>query len=172
MSLRGGQVDKTWRPDSGGLVREVAVDIYSFGMAEPVRLEFWGDDIVELRHFDLNTQRSTRDADLALILPVDVRVEDSDVPVERVTLPDLWPPDALVVMPSGSAVLPELVRTWEEAAHHIELARRRFEEFVKRDTLFMAPPDMASRLACAGSSANGIVTRPNCRTSRIDSTRS
>ncbi len=132
-------------------VRGGIVDIYSFGMAEPVRLEFWGDDIVELRHFDLNTQRSTRDADLALILPVDVRVEDSDVPVERVTLPDLWPPDALVVMPSGSAVLPELVRTWEEAAHHIELARRRFEEFVKRDTLFMAPPDMASRLARFGT---------------------
>ena len=28
-------------------------DVYSFGMADPVRLEFWGDEIVELRHFDL-----------------------------------------------------------------------------------------------------------------------
>ena len=46
-------------------VRGGIFDIYSFGMAEPIRLEFWGDDIAELRHFDLVTQRSTRDADLA-----------------------------------------------------------------------------------------------------------
>ncbi|HYW30975.1 MAG TPA: hypothetical protein VE869_05655, partial [Gemmatimonas sp.] len=33
-------------------VRGGIFDIYSFGMAEPVRLEFWGDEIAELRHFD------------------------------------------------------------------------------------------------------------------------
>jgi transcription-repair coupling factor (superfamily II helicase) len=32
----------------------------AFGMAEPVRLEFWGDEIVELRHFDVSSQRTTR----------------------------------------------------------------------------------------------------------------
>ena len=42
-------------------VRGGIFDIYSFGMAEPVRLEFWGDEISELRHFDLLSQRSTRD---------------------------------------------------------------------------------------------------------------
>ena len=36
-------------------VRGGIFDIYSFGMAEPVRLEFWGDDVAELRHFDLLT---------------------------------------------------------------------------------------------------------------------
>ena len=132
-------------------VRGGIVDIYSFGMAEPVRLEFWGDDIVELRHFDLNTQRSTRDAELALILPVDGRTQDQDGVIERVTLSELWPPDAIVVMPSGSSVLPELVRTWDEAAHHIELARRRGEAFVSRDALFAPPPEMASRLARFGT---------------------
>ena len=34
-------------------VRGGILDIYSFGMAEPVRAEFWGDEIVELRQFDL-----------------------------------------------------------------------------------------------------------------------
>lgn len=132
-------------------VRGGIFDIYSFGMSEPVRIEFWGDDITELRHFDLNTQRSTRDAELALILPVDVRASDSSGTSEPVTLPELWPPDAIVVMPSGSSVLPELVRTWEEAAHHIELARRRGEAFVTRDALFVPPPEMASRLARFGT---------------------
>lgn len=132
-------------------VRGGIFDIYSFGMAEPVRLEFWGDDIVELRHFDLNTQRSTRDAEVALVLPVDGRVQlatDSD---ERVTLPELWPADSLVVMPAGTSVLPELVRTWEEASHHIELALRRGEEYTHRDRLFVEPPKMASTLARFGT---------------------
>jgi len=132
-------------------VRGGIFDIYSFGMAEPVRLEFWGDEISELRHFDLNTQRSTRDAALALILPVDGRLQDDDGAIERVALPELWPPDALVVMPSGSTVLPELVRTWEEAAHHIELARRRGEAYITREALFVQPPLMASRLARFGT---------------------
>ncbi|WP_373060959.1 transcription-repair coupling factor [Gemmatimonas sp.] len=132
-------------------VRGGIIDIYSFGMAEPVRLEFWGDDIVELRHFDLNTQRSTRDAELALILPVDGRVRDDDGKAERVSLPSLWPPDAVVVMPAGTSVLPELVRTWDEAAHHLELARRRGEEWVRREQLFVPPPEMASTLARFGT---------------------
>src|SRR4029078_9765622 len=50
-------------------VRDDIVDIYSFGMADPVRAEFWGDEIVELRHFDLSSQRSVRPADIAIVLP-------------------------------------------------------------------------------------------------------
>src|SRR6185503_14236603 len=34
-------------------IRGGIFDVYSFGMAEPVRAEFWGDEIVDLRHFDL-----------------------------------------------------------------------------------------------------------------------
>src|SRR6059058_1252027 len=60
-------------------IRGGIFDVYSFGMAEPVRAEFWGDDITELRHFDLLTQRSTRDAELALILPVDGQIKAGDV---------------------------------------------------------------------------------------------
>ena len=142
-----------------GLVEDVAqfavrggiFDIYSFGMAEPVRLEFWGDEVVELRHFDLSSQRSTREAALALVLPVDGRVAVADGADERVALPQLWPADTLVVMPAGSSVLPELVRTWEEAAHHIDLARRRGEPYVKRESLFVEPPKMASMLARFGT---------------------
>ncbi len=132
-------------------VRGGIFDIYSFGMAEPVRLEFWGDDIAGLRHFDLNTQRSTRDAERALVLPVDGHAAPGGGVAERVTLPALWPPDTLVVVPAGSSVLPELARTWDEAAHHAELARRRGEPFVHREQLFVPPPAMASTLARFGT---------------------
>ncbi|MDQ6611506.1 MAG: transcription-repair coupling factor [Gemmatimonadota bacterium] len=132
-------------------VRGGIFDIYSFGMAEPVRLEFWGNEIVELRHFDLNSQRSTRDAEYALVLPVDGRVRDTDDSLERITLPELFGPDSLVVVPFGSSILPELTRTWDEASHHLEIARRRGEDVVPREELFAAPPIMASRLARFGT---------------------
>src|SRR5665647_1471674 len=40
-------------------VRGGIVDVYGFGMNAPVRLEFWGDDLIELREFDLSSQRTT-----------------------------------------------------------------------------------------------------------------
>ncbi|MBA3646225.1 MAG: transcription-repair coupling factor [Gemmatimonadaceae bacterium] len=118
-------------------------DIYGFGMAEPVRLEFFGDDVVELRHFDLVTQRSTRDADVALILPVDGAVATTDdTEGERSSIRALLPPDTLVVVPQGTSVAPEVARTWSEAQHHIDLARRRGEDTPDRDELYEPPETM------------------------------
>ena len=120
-------------------VRGGIFDIYSFGMAEPVRLEFWGDEISELRHFDLLTQRSTRDAELALVLPVDGQITAGDAEPERSSIRALFPPDTLLVVPQGTHLRPEMERTWAEAQHHIDLARRRGEDTPSRDELFEAP---------------------------------
>src|SRR5438270_6295087 len=120
-------------------VRGGIFDIYSFGMADPVRLEFWGDDITELRHFDLLTQRSTRDAELALVLPVDGQIKAGNVEPERSSIRALFPPDTVLVVPGGTHIRPELERTWAEAQHHIDLARRRGEDVPSRDELFESP---------------------------------
>jgi transcription-repair coupling factor (superfamily II helicase) len=118
-------------------------DIYGFGMAEPVRLEFFGDDVVELRHFDLVTQRSTRDADVALILPVDGAIGmATDAEGERSSIRALLAPDTLVIVPQGTHVSPEVERTWSEAQHHIDLARRRGEDTPDRDELYESPDTM------------------------------
>ncbi|CAA9332386.1 MAG: Transcription-repair coupling factor [uncultured Gemmatimonadaceae bacterium] len=146
-------------------VRGGIFDIYSFGMAEPVRLEFWGDEIVDCRHFDLGSQRSTREAAVALILPVDGATGDANDDFDRVTLADLWPPDTLVVYPRGTHVEPELRRTWDEATHHIDLARRRGEDAADRDELYQ-PPEQALRLLAAfgavqlSAAAAGSETEP------------
>ena len=129
-------------------VRGGIFDIYSFGMAEPVRLEFWGDDVSELRHFDLVTQRSTRDADLALILPVDGQISVGETEPERSSIRALFPADTLFVIPQGTHLKPELDRTWAEAQHHIDLARRRGEDTASRDELFESP-DIAIRALTA-----------------------
>jgi transcription-repair coupling factor (superfamily II helicase) len=120
-------------------IRGGIFDVYSFGMAEPVRAEFWGDEIVDLRHFDLVTQRSTRVVDMALVLPVDGHVSEDAGVFERGSILSLFPPDTLLVVPRGSHIEPELRRTWTDAQHHIELARRRGEDAPPRDELFEAP---------------------------------
>ena len=126
-------------------VRGGIFDIYGFGMADPARLEFWGDEIAELRHFDLLTQRSTRPAEVALVLPVDgarAPAPRHGASTDRVTLTDLFPPDTIVVIPSGAHLEPELRRTWEEAQHHVELARRRGEDAPPREELYQSPEAM------------------------------
>ncbi len=121
-------------------VRGGIVDVYGFGMADPVRLEFWGDEITELRHFDLLTQRTSKPAEVALILPVDVTGDDAaSEQFDRTSLTELWPPETLVVIPRGVHVEPEMQRTWDEAAHHLELARRRGEDVAQRDELYQPP---------------------------------
>src|SRR5205823_5285070 len=132
-------------------VRGGIFDIYSFGMAEPVRLEFWGDEVSELRHFDLITQRSTRNAELALILPVDGQIASGEVEPGRSSIRALFPPDTLLVIPRGTHIKPELERTWTEAQHHIDLARRRGEDTPSRDELFEAPEDAVAALRGYGT---------------------
>ncbi len=128
-------------------------DVYGFGMAEPVRMEFWGDEIVEMKHFDLVTQRSTRDAELALILPVDGGMRSTAVEFERVTLSELFPPDTVLFLPEAVHVRPELTRTWDEAKGHLDLARRRGEDVRRRDELFAEPNEVAGRLQTFGTVA-------------------
>jgi transcription-repair coupling factor (superfamily II helicase) len=126
-------------------------DVYSFGMTDPVRMEFWGDEVVDLRHFDLSSQRSTRAVDLAIVLPVDGQVREEATTGERLSVSALFPPDTLFVFPTGSHLVPELKRTWEEAEHHLDLARRRGEDVGSRDELFEPPERAAAALSSFGA---------------------
>ncbi len=129
-------------------IRGGIIDIYSFGMAEPVRLELVGDEIDDLRAFDIVTQRSMRALDSTLILPAEMAPSDDEEAAseERLSLVDLWPPDSIVVLPRGAHPDPEFERTWNEAAHHIDLARRRGEDAAPRADLFVDPAVARVRL--------------------------
>jgi transcription-repair coupling factor (superfamily II helicase) len=132
-------------------VRGGILDIYGFGMADPVRAEFWGDEIVDLRQFDIASQRSTREVDLALVLPVDGSVQADVLETERRSIVTLWTPDTLLVYPEGVHAGAELARTWGEAQHHIDLARRRGEDVPSRDELFEPPEVLLAQLGDFGS---------------------
>jgi transcription-repair coupling factor (superfamily II helicase) len=132
-------------------IRGGILDVYGFGMADPVRAEFWGDEIVDLRQFDMSTQRSTREVDHALVLPVDGAVHPEALESERRSITSLWTPDTVLVIPEGVHVEQELQRTWQEAAHHIDLARRRGEDVPAREELFESPPALLGTLRGFGA---------------------
>lgn len=131
-------------------VRGGLVDVYGFGMAEPARLEFWGDEVQEVRHFDLLTQRATRLAERIVVLPAEGAAPAGDA-TARATVAELLPPDTLVVLPGETHLEPEFRRTWEEAATHVAVARRRGEEVAAREALYALPGDALEAMAAFGT---------------------
>ena len=130
-------------------VRGGIIDVYGFGMAGPARIEWWGDEIISLRGFDLDTQRSGEAVERITILPVttEVTAAGATTPTTRSSLLELLPSDALVVVEQESAVEREVVRAWEEAAHHLEVARRLGEELPEREALWLEPGAWRGQLA-------------------------
>ncbi|MEZ4377101.1 MAG: transcription-repair coupling factor [Gemmatimonadales bacterium] len=132
-------------------VRGGIVDVYGFGMAEPARLEWWGDEISSVRAFDLTTQRSGTDLPEVTVLPIGQATAlprlDTTGPTSRRSLLDLLPVEALVIEDLPGADAEEVERAWREAEHHREVARRLGEDAPPREDLFLEPSVWADRLA-------------------------
>jgi transcription-repair coupling factor (superfamily II helicase) len=133
-------------------VRGGILDVYGFGMASPARLEWWGDDISSLRGFDLTTQRSLEELSDITVLPINtaaVREEadgstaPSDRPTARPpvrrTLLELLPVDTIIIEEAFGPDLDEVTRAWNEAEHHLEVARKLGEEVPSREAIFADP---------------------------------
>ena len=133
-------------------IRGGIVDIYGFGMASPARLEWWGDDLESIRSFDLTSQRSGDSIDELTILPIHSvskaapERERGTGNGERSTLLELLPSDTLVIEDVPHANVEEVSRSWKEAAHHLEVARRLGEEVSTREELFEPPEAWTRRI--------------------------
>src|SRR5438309_2008962 len=115
-------------------------------MAAPPRVEWSGDEIVSLRPFDLDSQRSRGDrVERVTILPA--RSEELSgtgeaqgaAPLRRQSVLDLIPTDALLVLAQEAALEQEVDRAWAEAEHHLEIARRLGDAPPARAEIFVAP---------------------------------
>jgi transcription-repair coupling factor (superfamily II helicase) len=119
------------------------LDLFSFGAPEPVRVEFWGDEIVSLRRFDILDQLATAEIRSADILPVELKVPaleaDADAGVERRSLLDLLPRDAVLLQWDPGAVEQELTRTWSQLLHLHQAERRRGARPERPESLFLPP---------------------------------
>jgi transcription-repair coupling factor (superfamily II helicase) len=138
-------------------VRGGIVDVYGFGSGEPLRAEWWGDDIASLRSFDLSTQRSGPELAAATLLPVRARPAAASAggTVSRRSLLDLVPAGTLVLEESATADQEEVTRAWREAEHHLEVARRLGEEVPSRDAIFLEPGAWAGRMEAFARLATG-----------------
>jgi transcription-repair coupling factor (superfamily II helicase) len=107
------------------------LDLYGFGMAAPVRLEFDGDEIATMRTFDLTSQRSIQPLSEVAVLPArepggrrgDDASTDGSRPAARSAAPlvspvSYLPANALVVLDEPEHV----TRAWGE--HWDEVLRR------------------------------------------------
>jgi transcription-repair coupling factor (superfamily II helicase) len=137
-------------------VRGGLVDLFSFGSPEPVRVEFWGDEITSLRTFDILDQRSTAQLSQVHVLPVDFRRGPEGSFVPR-SLLQLLPGQAVLVRVERGAPLghAELEEPWEVAAertwrHVLEVRRELVDsggEAPPPEELFLPPLELAESLA-------------------------
>ncbi len=59
-------------------VRGDIIDVFAVNEPQPLRLEFFGDDIDSLRFFDSDTQKSQSKTEKARILPISLNTEDDE----------------------------------------------------------------------------------------------
>lgn len=116
------------------------LDLFGFGASEPVRIEFWGDEVVSIRHFDILDQRSTDEVQRVDILPVDLRAASAaeDERVRR-SLLDVLPPDSVLIELAADDLEAELRRTWSQVEHLYAAERRRGGRPEAPDTVFLTP---------------------------------
>ena len=115
------------------------VDLFGFGAPDPIRIEFWGDEIASIRHFDILDQRSTQELQSTDILPVDLRPALSQSEHVRRSLLDVLSRDAVLIELHGAEPESEFDKTWTQVLHLHEVEKRRGGAPEAPQTLFLTP---------------------------------
>jgi len=131
-------------------VRGGLVDLFGFGAPDPVRIEFWGDQLESIRRFDILDQRSSAELTSVDILPVDLRSslpeEKTASPPARRSLLDVLAADTLLLELRAGATERDFERTWEQVQHLHDAARKRGDEPQPPAALFLSPAAAGDRL--------------------------
>jgi transcription-repair coupling factor (superfamily II helicase) len=138
-------------------VRGGIIDLFGFGAPDPIRVEFWGDEIASIRHFDILNQRSTQELQQADILPVDIRPAASELEHVRRSLLDVLSRDAVLIELEGAQIEQEFEKTWAQVLHLHGVEKKRGGTPEAPQMLFLTP-DQAR--ATVGSFAR-ITIRPH-----------
>jgi transcription-repair coupling factor (superfamily II helicase) len=126
------------------------LDLFGFGAPEPVRLEFWGDEVVSIRHFDILDQRSTEGRRHVDVLPIGLRSPASASAAVRRSLLDVIGRDAILVESVEGASETEFARSWDQAVHLHDAERRRGADVEPPDQLVLPPAQIAERVRAFG----------------------
>ena len=69
-------------------IRGYVVDLFPIGMDNPIRIEFWGDEIDSIRLFDVNTQLTIENIDEIVVQPnTELIVSDTKEEIEYYEMP-------------------------------------------------------------------------------------
>ncbi len=121
-------------------VRGGILDLFSFGSPEPLRIEFWGDEISSLRTFDILDQRSIRTLESAHILPVDFRSDAGGPQVSR-SLLELLPDQVLLCQVGHQDWRRSLIRARDHALEIRNELVDQGQEPAPLDNLLMEPAE-------------------------------
>lgn len=128
-------------------VRGGIVDVFSVGAGEPVRIEWWGDEVVSIRAFEILDQRSTGDLSETHILPVDFRRSDEEGETVSTSLTELLPADAVVVRMGEWSFSAGARKTWERVRTLHDSLVESGATPLPPETLFVPPDDLLALLA-------------------------
>jgi transcription-repair coupling factor (superfamily II helicase) len=97
-------------------IRGGIIDVFPPADREPVRIEFVGDTVETLRHFDPTTQRSTTATDHVRILPARERFDDAD------------PTSVVSFLASSPGGLQVVISEQEQVVEHVNRTRAQFDK--------------------------------------------
>ena len=122
-------------------VRGGIIDLFSVAADDPVRIEFWGDEVESIRTFDPSDQLSCSALTETHLLPVDfVAPPDAGVGAVTRALFDLLPPNTVFVRLGDFSMRSMAERTWERVRSlHSQLTGARRRDAPEPSELFVAP---------------------------------
>ncbi len=126
-------------------VRGGLLDVFSLGLPDPVRIEFWGDEISSIRRFDVSDQRSTGDEDLVHLLPASFREGGEDGSTVSRSFLEVLPADALLTGLEGAHWEEEFQRNWTQA-RGIRRDREEGGETLPAPDRILLPPEEAAEV--------------------------
>ncbi|HWV58479.1 MAG TPA: transcription-repair coupling factor, partial [Longimicrobiales bacterium] len=126
------------------------LDLFGFGTSDPVRVEFWGDEIASLRYFDILDQRSTGEVRRVDVLPVELRTGGAEIgsgASPRSSLLDALPAGTILVELPGADPGEAFHRAWEHVLHLYDAERRRGGDPEPADSVLLPPAEIAALVA-------------------------
>ncbi|MDD5088567.1 MAG: transcription-repair coupling factor, partial [bacterium] len=129
-------------------VRGAVLDIYPFGAAEPVRLEFFGEEVESLRTFDPSSQKSTSFIDEVTLVAAELSNPDTSSLLEHL------PEHTVILWSEGRGAWAALKKSFDDrtAAHGNGMFRKLAERFADaldedEDEEDAPPEDEAAEIA-------------------------
>ncbi len=99
-------------------VRGGLVDIFSLGLSDPIRIEFWGDEISSIRSFEVTDQRSVQELETVRLLPAAFRSGPGRGGTNESTLRsflEVLPTETIMVGIGGTHWEEDFRKTWAHA---------------------------------------------------------